>query len=180
MFDIADPTEPLDATWYELGLLENRWVSDVDDDNRKGDRQYAVEHILEAQLLKKFLEEDEAKGENEDPTKESRCAYYHKYFTTKVAKGTKVNLKVAKPEYQAKWKDFKSGSTVEYEMKEFEIMTEVEAKDWIAQQYPGYNKPGASNPTPWEYEFPILAQDINRKKEDVSTYHSLRRALNNA
>jgi hypothetical protein len=67
-YDIGDPTEPLKPDWFLFRKWSQPWEEDIDGKQPKAPRCYHVEHVIEWQVFKQFVEAD--KDKNDD----SRCA----------------------------------------------------------------------------------------------------------
>lgn len=94
VYDTGDPTEPLKKEWFELQQRQTRWTSHLtgrlsSSGEKDPNRCYAAEHVLEWQLLKLFIDEDQKKGS------ESRCWSLLKHFNEELPKAS-YSVKVAK------------------------------------------------------------------------------------
>lgn len=110
-------------------------------------REVSVEHILEWQLLTKFLESDKNLGEA------SICAHLSNFWT----KGVTIDTV---------WPDVVSKDKNDQEKKENTPVKiqEKQAIDWIAHQIPGVTASGS----PYMYEFVHLENLVNGVKKKVS------------
>jgi hypothetical protein len=127
-YDTGDPTEPLNPDWFQFKQWSQPWKDDIDGKQPKAPRCYHVEHVLEWQVFKQFVEAD--KDKNDD----SRCALLQKYFKqnlpsfdykVQVAKGSgELNSKYDRFYYEEK----------KYEFGKFKVGTNTQPRmiDWIS------------------------------------------------
>lgn len=108
-YDTDDPSKPLEPGWFKLIRRGDPWPNDVPGKANQN-RCYNVEHILEWQLLIKFIEE------NKEAT-DSRCVFMHKYFVgASQAMKLKFKVKVAKD-----YGKLNTNNQFDYEDKEYDF-----------------------------------------------------------
>jgi len=136
VYDTDDPTKPLEPGWFKLIRRNDRWPNDIPG-RANQERCYHVEHVLEWQLLKKFIEED--KGATD-----SRCVFMYKYFVdpSQAIRNKKFKVKAAKDygklntkdqfDYEDKDHDFskfrhdvqdKNGKTVQVDLRPIDYIS---------------------------------------------------------
>ncbi|KAF2178922.1 hypothetical protein K469DRAFT_754198 [Zopfia rhizophila CBS 207.26] len=139
VFDFEKWDDPVSAGYYNIKDVKELKVTV---NGAPKNRKVSVEHILEWQLLKKFIESDKSKG------KDSICAHVKKFFTTKVAIDTKWSVK----------DDNGKGAAKDVPVKK----DEEQGIDWVAHQYPG-----VKSESPFTYEFVHLNNDVNGLKKTL-------------
>ncbi|KAH8711916.1 hypothetical protein GQ44DRAFT_776460 [Phaeosphaeriaceae sp. PMI808] len=163
VYDTGDPTKPLKEEWFQLQQRKQRWTEDLvgrtSKGNNKPKRCYAAEHVLEWQLLKRFIEADK-------DSMNSRCWLLFEFLSEPMPKGA-FKVKVAKNDGK-----LDKDNHFEYEDKDHsldkwkhEVVKVPRVIDWISNQWPG--KANGITPNPWEYELVLYNQDANGKKKDV-------------
>jgi hypothetical protein len=126
-YDTGDPTKPLDAKWFQLESLTQGWTSDMATTSPNKKRCYQVEHVLEWQLLTKFIEEDKDKDDT------SRCAHLYKYFL-KDLPTFDYKIKVAKDDGKLDSNDHFEYEEKEYEFSKWDVKAQTKPRmiDWIS------------------------------------------------
>ena len=115
-------------------------------------------------MIKHFIESDMKRPDD----KMSRCQFIMRYFL-KANGMDKKNLQVTKAKNPEK--DLRDGERWQEISATFELEKfpgDLKPLDWIGLQWPGKAGAQATPPSPWEYEFVPLNDDMNNKKADVS------------
>ncbi|KAH8730570.1 hypothetical protein GQ44DRAFT_756449 [Phaeosphaeriaceae sp. PMI808] len=166
VYDFEDYDQPNTKEWYTIKNIENRVAG----------RSYAVEHILEWQMLLRFFEGKKAKtnAENEGNDKDTGntsddsdgdddgvndgelCKVLHEYWKNP------IKFEVVQKVRQGKaWID----TTTPTKLNEMPL-------DFVAHAYPG-----GTTLSPYTDEFVILEHEVNSRKEHLWAGNSLSPSL---
>lgn len=127
MYDTGNPKEPNKAAWFKLERRDSRWTTNRDE------RCYDAEHVLEWQMLSRFIEADSNLG------KDSRCAYLHKFFEIGINKG-EYKVKAAKNEGKLGANDRAEYDDVDYDFAKWKVKSQpFRAIDYVCKCASGLN-----------------------------------------